>query len=206
MFTSLEIMGYDPPTVCSIVYRQAAHHACSPGPSESHTERHTKHVMDYRVFMHRWTVNWKMLPERMFLHPVFAKVLLALHALLLLLFMQLRWMRARGGIINATSSFLCGGKGCAILPPRVILSAVLTSNYIGIVCSRSLHYQFYSWYFHGLPFLLWQTQLPLAVRVTMLIAIEVCWNVFPASPLSSSVLLACHVLLLAALGLAPVHL
>jgi alpha-1,3-mannosyltransferase len=34
---------------------------------------------------------------------------------------------------------------------------------IGILCARSLHYQFFSWYAHQLPFLLWLTRWPLVV-------------------------------------------
>lgn len=48
--------------------------------------------------------------------------------------------------------------------------------------------QFYSWYFHTLPFLLWQTNLPVAVRLAVLCGVEFGFNVFPATPISSAVL------------------
>ena len=68
---------------------------------------------------------------------------------------------------------------------KFVLTTLLTSNFIGIVFARTLHYQFYSWYFYSLPYLLWQTNFPIFMRVIMLLVIEVCFNVYPARPLSS---------------------
>lgn len=48
--------------------------------------------------------------------------------------------------------------------------------------------QFYSWYYHTLPFLLWQTSLPVALRLVVLCGVELGFNVFPATALSSAVL------------------
>lgn len=80
-----------------------------------------------------------------------------------------------------------------------IVEIVFCSNMIGIVCARSLHYQFYCWYMHCLPFLLWRSSLPIVAKGALLAAIEWCWNVFPSTNFSSSVLLGAHVLCLGAM-------
>jgi ALG3 protein len=46
----------------------------------------------------------------------------------------------------------------------VIATTLFTSNLIGITFSRSLHYQFFSWYAHQIPFLIWCAELPLLVK------------------------------------------
>lgn len=43
--------------------------------------------------------------------------------------------------------------------PDQVLLIVFSGNFIGVLCARTLHFQFYSWYFHTLPFLLWQVSL-----------------------------------------------
>nr|XP_013015831.1 dol-P-Man:Man(5)GlcNAc(2)-PP-Dol alpha-1,3-mannosyltransferase isoform X3 [Cavia porcellus] len=46
-----------------------------------------------RQFLFRWTVNWRFLPEALFLHRAFHLALLAAHLSLLLLFALRRWHR-----------------------------------------------------------------------------------------------------------------
>lgn len=46
-----------------------------------------------RVFLYEWTVNWRILPEWIFLHRVFHIVLLLLHLVVLIAFAQKHWTR-----------------------------------------------------------------------------------------------------------------
>lgn len=46
-----------------------------------------------RQFLFQWTVNWRFLPETIFLHRAFHLALLAAHLSLLLLFALCRWHR-----------------------------------------------------------------------------------------------------------------
>lgn len=131
-----------------------------------------------------------------------------------------------------------GGSGTrpstTMLSPIYITSTLLVSNYIGICFARTLHYQFYSWYFHALPYMLWcQTNAttrttaaaattltrasslrggggggddgmsssssfsyPIVVRIALLLAIEVAFLTFPATPFSSALLQVAHLAIL----------
>ncbi|XP_034652444.1 LOW QUALITY PROTEIN: lethal(2)neighbour of tid protein 2 [Drosophila subobscura] len=73
-------------------------------------------------------------------------------------------------------------------------------NFIGVACARSLHYQFYVWYFHSLPYLVWSTNYSLGVRYLILGIIEYCWNSYPSTQLSSTALHLCHFVLLVGVG------
>lgn len=107
------------------------------------------------------------------------------------------------------------------------MTALFTSNLIGITCARSLHYQFYSWYAHQIPLLVYLATLPRLVkcaprgevmiaergtkenrkanldmilsRIALPICIEMAWNTFPSTNASSHMLLATHLVLLAGL-------
>ena len=58
------------------------------------------------------------------------------------------------------------------------MTVLFVSNFVGIAFARTLHYQFYSWYFHALPLLAWQTPLPVPLRLAVMAGIEygVVWT------------------------------
>lgn len=151
-----------------------------------------------RSFLYVWTVNWRFVPEETFLSPMFAKSLLALHLILLALFGLYRWTGiAHRGPTWIYDNLANRSKQLTQSDKVAILCAAFTSNVIGILCSRSLHYQFYSWYFHQVPLLLWVSKLPLVVKLGLPVVTEWCWNAFPSTRGSSGVLLGCHVVLVA---------
>lgn len=82
-----------------------------------------------------------------------------------------------------------------ILSQLFILPMFLV-NFVGIICARSLHYQFYSWYFHTLPYLLWSTSYAVITRFLILALIELCWNTYPSTDITSALLHVCHLSIL----------
>ncbi|KAF9925471.1 dolichyl-P-Man:Man(5)GlcNAc(2)-PP-dolichol alpha-1,3-mannosyltransferase [Linnemannia zychae] len=157
-----------------------------------------------RVFQYQWTVNWKLLDEKTFLSPVWAKGLLTAHLVVLFSFVIFRWSRSEGGIFAVIKKgFTTPSSVLAIhanyMQPNHMITLLFTSNFIGIVVARSLHYQFYSWYYMTLPYLLRQTQIPLFLSMLLLGAIEWSWNVFPATAQSSTVLFSSHLIILVGL-------
>ncbi|KAG6529756.1 hypothetical protein ZIOFF_011970 [Zingiber officinale] len=128
-----------------------------------------------RVFIHFWSVNFKFVPEQIFVSKEFSIALLVLHLMLL-----------------------------AILHSLDVASVMFTGNFIGIVCARSLHYQFYSWYFYSLPFLLWISPFPTPLRLILFAGVELCWNIYPSNVYSSCLLLCVHLFILLGLWIAPV--
>ncbi|KAF9361534.1 dolichyl-P-Man:Man(5)GlcNAc(2)-PP-dolichol alpha-1,3-mannosyltransferase [Mortierella sp. AD094] len=170
-----------------------------------HPESYLRKAFEFsRVFQYKWTVNWKFLDEKTFLSEDLAKLLLAGHLVVLFAFVFLRWSRSEGGIVPVVLRGFTASRSMLSIHAQYmrsshVLTLLFTSNFIGIVFARSLHYQFYSWYYMTLPYLLWQTRLPIVVRFLLLGAIEWSWNVFPATAESSGVLAASHLVILAGL-------
>lgn len=217
-----------------------------------------------RVFNHTWTVNYRFLDIDTFENKCFHLTLLAIHVMLLILFMpmfikyfksycRLKYVqkqvqpqidaknlenkrkaklkeakkklgkktqtteqietlsKEQEDFLNSFEIMLQKQKGSKkvtkkhevceetnysihfdILSQLFILPMFMV-NFIGVVCARSLHYQFYSWYFHSLPYLLWSCNFSNIVRFLILALIELCWNTYPSTYFTSLLLHACHV-------------
>ncbi|CAI5441220.1 unnamed protein product [Caenorhabditis angaria] len=152
-----------------------------------------------RVFMFKWTVNWRFLPVDIFLDKRFHATLLIGHLTLLALFAFNMWYRNTGGI---RWGYLVG-RIRTITGTAETFFAFSTANLIGIAFSRSLHYQFYSWYYHQLPFLLFfnyprdikKEEIPwnsIIWKCGVLLLVELCWNVYPSTWWSSLLLHILH--------------
>ncbi|CAG2173398.1 unnamed protein product, partial [Oppiella nova] len=142
-----------------------------------------------RVFLHKWTVNWRFVTNEVFVSQYFHITLLALHLLILLLFFKKRYFKWHKWlpVVKQTSIALSNDQ---------ILLTLFTANFIGIAFSRSLHYQFYVWYFHSLPFLLWTTSYSPKTKLCILGLIELSWNTYPSTQLSSGLLHVVHLIIL----------
>ncbi|XP_062832923.1 dol-P-Man:Man(5)GlcNAc(2)-PP-Dol alpha-1,3-mannosyltransferase isoform X1 [Anolis carolinensis] len=152
-----------------------------------------------RQFLFRWTVNWRLLPEEIFQHRAFHLALLVAHLAALGLFALNRWHRSDESILSLLKDPSERKAPPQPLSTNQVVFALFTSNFIGICFSRSLHYQFYVWYFHTLPYLLWCTPpktLPQLLRVLILGLIELSWNTYPSTVYSSAALHVCHGIIL----------
>ncbi|KAJ7285958.1 glycosyltransferase family 58 protein [Mycena rebaudengoi] len=152
-----------------------------------------------RVFLYKWTVNWRMVDPETFLSRRWANGLLLGHVSVLVAFGLFVWCKKDGSVWTVLGrGFRRPGLPAGLAPVTAdyIATIFFTSNLIGIIFARSLHYQFYSWYAQQLPFLAWRTRYPTLVKIALLVGIEYSWNVFPATPFSSTVLLTANTLLL----------
>mmetsp|Transcript_8532 Transcript_8532/g.12159 ORF Transcript_8532/g.12159 Transcript_8532/m.12159 type:complete len:108 (-) Transcript_8532:295-618(-) len=79
------------------------------------------------------------------------------------------------------------------LSPNYVAYTLFVSNFIGVAFARTLHYQFYSWYFHAVPFLLWNSsKIPFMMKIILVGAVEYSYNIYPSTPLSSGLLQISH--------------
>ena len=137
-----------------------------------------------RKFEYKWTVNWRFLGEEVFLDSRLHVLLLALHVSVLVFFL------GKFFITTNKASYTTSNK---ILTSKQIISILFLSNFIGMMFSRSLHYQFLSWYHHTLPALLFLPKFYKSITCLMILGmVEFCWNSYPSTEFSSGLLHVCH--------------
>jgi alpha-1,3-mannosyltransferase len=126
-----------------------------------------------RVFTFKWSVNFKFLPEDVFVSKELGIALLFLTVYAMGAAYFLRWRKRDYS------------------QPISIFLTIFESNIIGVVFCRSLHYQFYTWFFHQLPLVLSAscTHMPSLLKLIVIGAVEFAFNVYPSTPLSSAVLM-----------------
>ncbi|GHJ86063.1 hypothetical protein NliqN6_2465 [Naganishia liquefaciens] len=153
-----------------------------------------------REFLFKWSVNWRWLGEDTFLSKELKRGLLISHFVALILFAYFRWSSIiPGGTVTVLKRGLSSVQALGKAPISRGLESGLhipfvlfTSNMLGILFARSLHYQFFSWYAHQLPFLLWLTRWPLIVCATLWVIVLWVWDSFPPSTPASFILFAIH--------------
>lgn len=147
-----------------------------------------------RVFQFKWTVNWRFVGEDVFLSRTFSLTLLIAQVSLLALF-AIRWWLAPSkqtvpeivrSIYRPPSPSQQAVIGSRITP-QYCMTTILSSMAIGMLCARSLHYQFYSYIAWTTPYLLWQGgQGPVLLYMVWIVQ-EIAWNVYPSTVISSVV-------------------
>lgn len=145
-----------------------------------------------RVFLYKWTVNWRFVPEATFLSQPFAIGLLSLHVALLAVFAPTRWLKpAQRPLVDVVRMVFSQPHDQVHIGrrinPRFVLTTMLGSVAVGMLCARSLHYQFYAWIAWATPFLAWRAGLHPVAQYALWAAQEWAWNVFPSTPASSAV-------------------
>lgn len=175
-----------------------------------------------RVFVHQWSVNFAFLTEDQFLSESLSRGLTTLHLLVLVSFGHLRWTEPSSmGILGLLGfhgererlitkrmrlrewwRWMVDFKPRQLRPSHVI-HCLFTCNFIGIVAARTMHYQFYLWYFHTLPLLAFTSTLPAPLGLAVLVITEVVFNIYPPQGTAALGLLAGNLALLSGLWKLP---
>lgn len=136
--------------------------------------------------MFKWTVNWRFVGEDIFLSRGFSLSLVAMHISLIGLFAAAFWLRPAGcNVFELARNMLHGRQRAATLSKQFIMTVMLTSLAIGLLCARSLHYQFFAYLSWATPFLLWRAGFHPILLYTVWAAQEWAWNVYPSTNISS---------------------
>ncbi|CAG9583731.1 putative dolichyl-P-Man:GDP-Man5GlcNAc2-PP-dolichyl alpha-1,3-mannosyltransferase [Leishmania major strain Friedlin] len=164
-----------------------------------------------RVFLQRWSVNYQFLNAEIFVKPEFGQALLAMTVATWVLLWRTRWA-ARTYLTDAEAQVLHPAisdtrrqntplrRGTAdgdetmddeAQEQAVYAATLLTffeANLVGVIFARSIHYQFYTWFFYMVPFVLAYTTFPRVLRLVSFALIRQGFESFPPTPKTSMML------------------
>lgn len=145
-----------------------------------------------RKFLFKWTVNWRFLGEEVFSSDAFSGSLLVVHVSLLLVFLQNRWIKPSSKGLgeflykySRTMDYNLERGYEKNVTPTFVMDTVLGCMAIGLLCARSLHYQFYAYLGWATPYLLWRSGAHPVLVVANLALQELAWLQYPSTTLSS---------------------
>ena len=137
--------------------------------------------------MFKWTVNWRFVGEEKFLSREFSVGLMVLHISLLAIFFGI-WVKPSGSnMVRFLQHTLQGRQKTIPLSKSFTMTVMLSSLAIGLLCARSLHYQFFAYLAWATPFLLWRAGIHPVLIYAIWALQEWAWNVFPSTNASSAV-------------------
>ncbi|KAG8346998.1 putative ALG3 protein [Trypanosoma vivax] len=151
-----------------------------------------------RVFTYRWSVNFKCFSEETFASPVLSVFLLLFTIVSWVILWRRRWAKRKFCRVEKPSVGAEEAPGLSYkeecdLNKEISSNIVLTlmeSNMIGVIFCRSLHYQFFLWFFHSMPMVLFATRLTPMLKIISIAAIQCGFEIYPSTSKSSSFLLA----------------
>ena len=151
-----------------------------------------------RVFLFKWTVNWRFVGEERFYSKQFSYGLLAGHFSLLSTFITTRWLRPSNWTLPEAIGVLLNpppkehqARISKRVTPDFIFTSVLSAVIIGCLCARSLHYQFFVYIAWSTPYLLWRSGVHPVLIYIISSAQEYGWNVYPSTNQSSMIVVGC---------------
>lgn len=152
-----------------------------------------------RQFTYQWSINWQFIPEAGFQSKIFHQTLLASHMVQIFTLVLSVYPNAIKdlcySIVHPQFKTLQSQSSMNIL--EIVPYVLFVSNYVGILFSRSLHYQFLTWYHWTIPILMYWSKLPWYLGCMWYGIHEYCWNSYPPNSRASTLLFCLNISMLA---------